>query len=204
MIGSQSFDLAGDRWLKRSEFGRRYRKLWLGATTFVAILLAVSSYAALRDYPSGGPHFFSALGLAMVFIWVFLTSLFQVAYVVGDPPTLLRINDVGLELEYARRGVRFRRAWADPKLLILLRDFRGWPTPVASDLVLDTGDRGVIRNLFPSVRPPSALLTEEAFNALLASARKQNLDITSHKEIGWRAGPGWVWPNTTTRVTHHA
>ena len=82
----------------------------------------------------------------------------------------------------------------------MLRDFGGWTNPMEGDLVLDTGDHNLIRRLLLSTNPPSAFLTRDAFDALIAASRELGLEVTSRKEIGWSASPGWMWPDTAIRI----
>jgi hypothetical protein len=65
-----------------------------------------------------------------------------------------------------------------------VRDFRGWQNPSTLGMVLDTGDHDLWRIVIPSMRPPSALLTPDACDAILSASRLQNLDVVSIVDTG--------------------
>jgi len=90
--------------------------------------------------------------------------------------------------------------WTDLKFSIVLRYFRGWENPATLGLVLDTGDHDLKQIILPSTRPPSALLTAEALDAIISASRARRLDIVSSVDTGWRASPGWMLPDRTTRI----
>lgn len=203
MTNSQVFDLVTDNWKLYSSKSRRSRLFSLGMATFFALAVLLSLYAALSDYGLGHTATvwaWTALALAVVFLWGFLVFAFQAIFVVGPPPTQLRLDKEGIELLYGKSNVRFRVAWSDPNFGLVLRDFRGWQNPSTLGIVLDTGDHDLWRIVTPSTRPPSALLTAEAHDAILSASRRQDLDVVSNVDTGWHASPGWMLPDKTTRI----
>jgi len=204
---SQVFDLVTDNWRASLGMARRYRLLSFGMAVFFAAALLFSLFAALRDFGLGPPAAmwaWTAVAVAVVFLWVFLVFALQVIFVVGPPPTQLRLDAEAIELVYGKSKVRFRVRWSDPNFSIILRDFRGWQNPVTLGIVLDTGDHDLRRIILPSTRPPSARLTPEAFDAILSSSRARNLAVVSSVDTGWHASPGWILPDRTTRIVRRS
>lgn len=197
---TREFDLVTARWKENARFARRYRLGWLGGAVFFAVLGIVSLIASLRAYSSSTAVAVTGLSLMLAMLWFFVVTLFQVLFVVGTPPNRLRVTPDGVELVYDEGKVRYRKQWTDPGFALLLRDFRGWASPMSQDIVLDTGDHRVVKNLLPSRTPPSAYLTSEAFEAVKSAASEHNLQISSRKEEGMRASPGWMWPDVATRI----
>jgi hypothetical protein len=203
MTDSEAYDLVSDNWTANLTKARRSRMLSFGMAVFFGAALLLSLFAALRDFSLGHAATagaWAAVGLTVVFLWVFLVFVFQAIFVVGPPPTQLRFDTDGIELVYGRSKVRFRARWSDPKFSLVLRDFRGWQNPATLGLVLDTGDHDLRRIILPSTRPPSALLTAEALDAILSASRARGLDIESSVDTGWRASAGWMLPDRTTRI----
>ena len=203
MTERQVFDLVTDNWKANSRKARRSRLLSLGMAMFFAVAVLLSLYTGLRDYGLGNPAtswMWAALALAIVFLWGLLIFALQVIFVVGPPPTQLRLDEEGIELVYGGSNVRFRVLWNDPNFRLVLRDFRGWQNSSTLGIVLDTGDRDLRRIMIPSTRPPSALLTPEASDAILLASRLRNLDVVSSVDTGWHASPGWMMPDKTTRI----
>jgi hypothetical protein len=204
MTNAQAFDLVTDSWRVNAGKARRFRLLSLGMAVFFAAALLLSLFAALRDFGLGHSvtkWAWTAIALVVVFLWVFLVFALQVVFVVGPPPTQLRLDTEGVELVYGKSKVRFRVRWSDPKFNLVLRDFRGWQNPATLGMVLDTGDHDLRQIILPSTRPPSALLTSEAFDAILSASRTRGLDVVASVDTGWHASPGWMLPDRTTRIT---
>jgi len=207
MTDSQTYDLVNDNW--RVNFGkaRRYRLFSLGMAVFFAAALLLSLFAALRDFGLGPPAAmwaWTAVAVAVVFLWVFLVFALQAIFNDCPPPTQLRLDAEGIELVYGKSKVRFRVKWSDPKFSLVLRGFRGWQNPPTLGLVLDTGDHDLIRVILPSTRPPSALLTPEAFDAILSASRSWGFDVVTSVDTGWHASPGWILPDRTTRIVRRS
>jgi len=200
MADPEAYELVTSQWAEKATLARRSRRLWTGTSMLFAVLSLLALVASIKAAGRGTTYLVTALGVAAAFAWGFLVALFQAVFVIGNPPVRLRLTDVGVELVYGDQRVRFARDWRDPTFLLLIRDFRGWPTPVGSDTVLDTGDRDVIRSLFLSTAPPSAYLTPDAYAALLEAVRSRGFDVTTRTEVGWKASPGWMWPNTAISV----
>jgi len=203
MIDSEAYELVNDNWRVNLGKARKSRMLSVGMAVLFGAALLLSLLAALRDFGLGYAATAGAwtpVGVTVVFLWVFPVFVFQAIFVVGPPPTQLRVDTEGIELVYGRSRVRFRARWTDPKFSIVLRDFRGWQNPATLGLVLDTGDHDLKRIILPSTRPPSALLTAEALDAILTASRARRLDIVSSVDTGWRASPGWMLPDRTTRI----
>jgi hypothetical protein len=203
MPNSQAYDLVNDNWRVSSGKARRNRLLSFGMAVFFAAALFLSLLAALRDSSSGPAATvwaWTAVALVVVFLWALLVFALQTIFVVGPPPTQLRLDAEGIELVYGSSKVRFRVRWSDPKFSIVLRDFRGWQNPATLGIVLDTGDHDLRRIILPSTRPPSALLTSEAYDAILSASRNRDFQVVSSVDTGWRASPGWMLPDRTTRI----
>ncbi|MHB1867295.1 MAG: hypothetical protein ACYCPN_07580 [Thermoplasmata archaeon] len=161
--------------------------------------MVLALYATIRDYRVGsGPiPAWVALGVFVVFLWGFLTTLFAMVSLYWGTPTRLTISSEGVELQYPPGVVRFRRRWSDPRLQLVLRDFREHPGPASHDIVLDTGDHSLMAWLLPSRRPPSAYLTPEAFDAVVAAAQRNRLAVSRRKG----SSAGWVYKNDEVRIT---
>lgn len=200
MGATQAFDLVTDQWKENAAFVRRNRWMWIGSTALFGILFGATALFGVGNYLTGSAYLGLDLATSVVLFWFFLVCLFTAAFNFGDPPRLLRVTDEGLELEYPAGKVKFRLRWNDPKFSLLLRDFRGWTTPMKGAIVLDTGDHNLVRGLLLSRAPSSAFLTPTAFDAIIAAARERGLEIASRKETGWRASAGWMWPDTATRI----
>jgi hypothetical protein len=191
-FGLQTFELTTPMWRVQVAKGNRW--LWAGGTIFWAVIMVLALYATIRDYRVGsGPiPAWVAFGVFVVFVWGFLSTLFATIYNFwGTPPTQLAISSEGMELQYPPGIVRFRRRWSDPRLRLVLRDFRGHSGPASQDLVLDTGDHALVAWLLPSRRPPSAYLTPEAFDALLTAAERNHSAVTRRKG----SSAAWVYKN---------
>jgi hypothetical protein len=144
----------------------------------------------MRGASQGAAYVVSALGLAAAFAWGFLVGLFQVVFVVRSPPLHLQVTSFGVELVYSDKRVRFARDRTDPKFRLCLRDFRGWPSTMGNDVVLDTGGLAMIRSLLLSMMPPSEYLTSDGYAAMLEAIRTYGSEVTTRTAVGWKANRG--------------
>lgn len=198
---SSVFDIATPTMMARSKQAGRFRVVWL----VVAVLFGLSGLAlALKSiavYPTNIPLFLTAAASALFFLYGTLLALFEYAFVARSPPTRLRLTPREIELIYPDERVRFSKRWDDPQFKLLLRDFRGWNSPMSQELVLDTGSESLARDLYPNSTPPSAYLPLSAFEAILEQAREHGLDVSTKKAEGIGKSGGWGYYNTEIRIS---
>jgi hypothetical protein len=178
-------------WEQAAKRAKSSRMAVNGGAAFVGVLWGLALYATVGDVVRGDPNWWVAFGVFVVFLWLFATVLSMAIYDRGPPPTQLVLSAEGIELYYLPGVVRFRRRWSDPHLRLVLRDFRGYPGPADQDVVLDTGDHRMLSWPLPSRSPPSAYLTPDALDAILAEAARHHLKITHRKG----SSAAWVYKN---------
>lgn len=129
-------------------------------------------------------------GLILIAIFTFIT-ISGALMPGGRPPTVLTLSEVGVELRYPSLPRIVQVTWSARGFLIVLRDFRGHPTPVSDIVQVERIGRAPFW-----LQPPTAPLTPAAFDALLSKSREKGLSVTQK-----RGGTVFnTWPNTEITI----
>jgi hypothetical protein len=186
-----SYDLTGPE----SLFVYRNRRVgrYMAAVGAVVFLL-LTAYAGLTTafllMASRPPSV--ALVVALVASGlVTIVSASAAIMAMGRPATGLLLSECALELRYPAWPRRVRVAWADSRLVVVIRDYRGHPSPVSNVVQIERIGRAPFW-----LQPPSSPLSRLAVDALVASAERHGLDV--------RSKPGStlfnLWPNVEISI----
>ena len=170
--GVQTFAL--DTTVSRRVYSNR-RTFRFMAAVAAMFFLGLTIYGAL-----GLPHALTGGGSLGVYLFAlvlgaFLTLFTASAAVInaGKPADELTLSEDGLMLRYSSFPRVISVAWTDRRFKMIIRDFRGHPSP-ASDLV---AIERVGRTPF-WMQPPTSPLSPPAVEALLAAAGNRGLKIS--------------------------
>lgn len=191
-LKTQSFDLVSRERQFVDRASRSDRRLMGVVTAGFAILTvyAVVGLPRALDHGQDPVAYSGTLVFLIVMTWFAASS----ALIRSAGPALeLALTNTGVELRFPARKMPRVLCWSDPRFTMLLRDFRGHPTPMSGRIQIESIGRAPFW-----LQVPTSPLTPAAFDALLSAARAKGLVVTESAGSTKFA----LYPNTLVAIRH--
>lgn len=189
----RSFDL-------NSPDSRDAYKSGLGSRVILAVVavffftLTLYAAAGLSNALSNGKNPGAYLFATVLIAFFTMLAASGAAKSLGKCATRLTLTEDSIQVHFPSRRTPVKVRWVDPSFRVVLRDFRGHPSPMSTRVQVESIGRAPFW-----LQIPTSPLTPPAFDALLSVARAKGLMIDQRKGSTKFA----LYPNTVT-ILHWA